>query len=92
MLDIPLLQAKGSMSTREEIISSICGRCWNGLVYRRKAQGEIIVFCTLLRANVPSDIEACSKYMDVKSYNLTELSHMAQMIDLREGIKDGSYR
>lgn len=71
---------------------SLCAKCRNGLVFRRRGVLNIHVRCSNIGEYVPSDIVECTSFVDKKSLTLYEMLEVGKVIDCREGISDGAYK
>jgi hypothetical protein len=76
---------------RQRLTESLCGRCRNGHAYRRRSTLDVVIHCAAIGARVPGDIAECSRFRDVKSLSLYEMSDLAIAIDPRVAVSDRSY-
>lgn len=60
---------------------SLCARCENGIVVKRKSQSEPHVLCGVFEKWVPDDIESCTRYRAAGSVDIWTLARMAKLID-----------
>lgn len=69
----------------------LCGRCRRGIVQRRRGKLEVLVFCHAINRRVPPDIVECNGFEDVKKMDLDDMTRLAVVIDVREGVHRKSY-
>src|SRR5687768_8929976 len=84
-------QAKATSSTEKGLDAGLCGRCSNSTRYRRKGQMNVIVRCSYMEREVPTDIEECSGFASPTELSLYEMQKIALHVDNRKGIDDKAY-
>jgi hypothetical protein len=80
-----------AVEERHRLTESLCGRCRNGHVYRRRGKLDVVAHCEAVDRVVPSDITECSRFRDAKSLSLYEMNEIALTIDPRPAVNDGAY-
>lgn len=83
--------AKTTSSAEKGLQAGRCTTCANSTLFRRKGQMSVIVRCSLMEEEVPSDIDECSGYSDPKAMSLYEMRQIAFIVDVRKGVDDKSY-
>lgn len=83
--------AKSTSSAEKGLNAGLCGRCDNSTVFRRKGLMTPQVRCSLVKGDVPSDIEECSAFSSPKSMSLWDMQQIALAVDGRKGVDDKAY-
>ena len=82
---------KAAIEARDSQLREIlCGRCENGTVFRRRGLSTPLVYCSMLRREMPHDVVECTAYAGRDDMDLTEMNKIATVIDARSGVHSKS--